>query len=383
MPRYTSAVEVVRGMILSAAYSYAHFLTRMASSSSSLSTSSASSLSSFEEVATRIIAERRRKRRNGGQDAGTTTQQRRKGGGSRQGKRPNKQRNRQLYHELLMKDYFNDGCTYDAKDFRRRFRMQRSLLLRILQDVVQRDEYFVQKRDACGLLGLSPHQKLTCALRFLAYGTSADQLDEYVRMGETTVLETVKRFCRCVIELYSNTYLRAPGEDDIRDILWRYAEKGWPGCLGALDVMHWEWKNCPMAWSGQFSGKDKVPTIALEAVVDCRLWFWHAFFGVPGTNNDLNILKRSPLFHRLAIGDYPEVTFHVNGNEYKYGFYLADGIYPSWKAIIKAISQPDGTKQQYFTTKQESQRKDVERGFGVLQVSYTHHFKLIVVSVTV
>ncbi|GKD28029.1 putative ribonuclease H-like domain-containing protein, partial [Tanacetum coccineum] len=28
----------------------------------------------------------------------------------------------------------------------------------------------------------------------------------------------------------------------------------------------------------------------LEAVVDQQLWFWHAYFGVPGANNDLNVL---------------------------------------------------------------------------------------------
>jgi hypothetical protein len=64
----------------------------------------------------------------------------------------------------------------------------------LLNAVVAHDRYFIQKKVALGLPGFSPHQKLTCALCFLAYGTSADQLDEYIKMAETTVLETISHF---------------------------------------------------------------------------------------------------------------------------------------------------------------------------------------------
>ena len=43
------------------------------------------------------------------------------------------------------------------------------------------------------------------------------------------------------------------------------------------------------AHRGAFQGKEGVANIALEAAVDCRLWFWHAWFGMPGANNDLTI----------------------------------------------------------------------------------------------
>ncbi|GKD40282.1 ALP1-like protein isoform X1 [Tanacetum coccineum] len=33
------------------------------------------------------------------------------------------------------------------------------------------------------------------------------------------------------------------------------------------DCMHWEWKNCPVSWHGQYGrGDKKYPTIMLEAV---------------------------------------------------------------------------------------------------------------------
>jgi hypothetical protein len=49
------------------------------------------------------------------------------------------------------------------------------------------------------------------------------------------------------------------------------------------------------------------------------------------------------------------------------GYYLADGIYPSWATFVKAIPKPQENKNKYFAKAQEACRKDVERVFEVLQ----------------
>ncbi|XP_038707305.1 uncharacterized protein LOC120002617 [Tripterygium wilfordii] len=46
------------------------------------------------------------------------------------------------------------------------------------------EPFFQQKMDAAGKLGLSSLQKITAAFRMLAYGVSADLLDEYVLVKE-------------------------------------------------------------------------------------------------------------------------------------------------------------------------------------------------------
>ena len=78
----------------------------------------------------------------------------------------------------LIKDYFADNPVYDANLFRRRFRMHRPLFIRILNDIQEHDDYFVQKNDALGFPGLTGIQKMTAAMRMLAYGMSADAVDE-------------------------------------------------------------------------------------------------------------------------------------------------------------------------------------------------------------
>jgi len=178
-------------------------------------------------------------------------------GGSKPGKAPNIDRNRAFFHQILMKDYFGESPTYPANLFRRRFRMRRELFLRIQGDLLEaRGHIFMQKRDALGFLGFSPEQKITSALRLLAYGSCADRNDEYIRMGESTSLAYLRQFCESVIDVYGPFYLRKPTADDLKFILSLHSAKGFPGRLGSLDVMHWEWKNCPTAWAGQYkSGK--------------------------------------------------------------------------------------------------------------------------------
>uniref|UniRef100_A0A0D3AC53 Myb-like domain-containing protein n=1 Tax=Brassica oleracea var. oleracea TaxID=109376 RepID=A0A0D3AC53_BRAOL len=127
------------------------------------------------------------------------------------------------------------------------------------------------------------------------------------------------------------------------------------------------WKNCPTAWKGQYTRGSGKPTIVLEAVASEDLWIWHAFFGPPGTLNDINVLDRSPVFDDIIKGHAPAVTYYVNGREYHLAYYLTDGIYPKWATFIQSIPLPQGPKAVLFAQHQEAVRKDVERAFGVLQ----------------
>ena len=248
--------------------------------------------------------------------------------------------------------------------------MHRPLFLRILRAVQREDEYFTIRCDATGLAGLGPLQKVCAALCILAYGLPTDAVDEYIQIGQTTARDCLIRFCRAIISSFSERYLRIPNHDDIARILRVNADRGFPGMLGSIDCMHWEWRNCPTAWRGQFCGRNSRPTMILEAVAGYDLWIWHAFFGMPGTNNDLNVLHRSPVFDPLRNGTMPPVHFTINGTTYNFGYYLADGIYPNWPTFVKAIRHTFEEKKVHFTTKQESCRKDIERAFGVLQARW-------------
>ena len=75
-------------------------------------------------------------------------------------------------------------------------------------------------------------------------------------------------------------------------------------------------------------GDHERPTIKLEAVTSHDLWFWHAFFGVAGSSNDIIVLQQSPIFNDVYDDKAPDSSFDVVGSHYKHGYYLVDGIYP-------------------------------------------------------
>jgi hypothetical protein len=154
----------------------------------------------------------------------------------------------------------------------------------------------LRKKNAVGALGFSCLQKVTAAFRQLAYGVPADYVDEYLWIGESTTIESLRKFVRAVCEVFGPEYLRPPNENDIARLLTIGEQRGFPGMIGSVDCMHWKWKNCPTAYQGMYCGHVKEPTIVLEAVASTDLWIWHAFFGLPGSFNDINVLHISYLF---------------------------------------------------------------------------------------
>ncbi|CAM8982022.1 unnamed protein product [Rhodiola kirilowii] len=225
-------------------------------------------------------------------------------------------RDREAGHERLENDYFSPNPVYPAETFRRRYRMGKHVFLRIVDALSHYDPYFQQRVDALGRKGLSPLQKCTAAMRMLAYGVSADAVDDYVRIGESTAIECLKKFVIDVIVIFEGEYLRKPNSNDVQRLLEMGEARGFP---------------------------------------------------VAGSNNDINVLDRSPIFDDILEGRAPEVNYSINGNNYDMGYYLADGIYPEWATFVKTISRPQGEKRKLFAKYQEGQRKDVERAFGVLQ----------------
>ena len=71
-------------------------------------------------------------------------------------------------------------------------------------------------------------------------------------------------------------------------------------------------------------------------------------FGVAGSNNDIDVLDRSPIFDDVLQGRAPEENYTINGNNYNVIYNLTDGIYPEWATFVKTIPRPQGEKRKLF-----------------------------------
>nr|KAJ0228469.1 hypothetical protein LSAT_V11C100044640 [Lactuca sativa] len=126
-------------------------------------------------------------------------------------------------------------------------------------------------------------------------------MDDYMRMSERTARESLYTLSRDVVETFGDVYLRKPSLHDLQELYVAHEERhGFPEMIGSIDCTHWKWKNCPVSWKGQYaSGHHGSPSLVVE----------------------------SPIFDDLLNGKAMDAPFTVNGNEYKYEYYLTDGIY--------------------------------------------------------
>jgi hypothetical protein len=140
---------------------------------------------------------------------------------------------------------------------------------------------------------------------------------------------------KTICKLYSHEYLRMPTKDDLKAIEKLHANvHGIRGMFGSIDCMHTYWKNYPVAWQGSYKGKEKKPSIVLEAIVDYHLLFWHAAYGYAGTVSDVTIWRMSPFLEQLLDGTFAELEKHVvpytiGSEQFNHLYFAVDGIYPN------------------------------------------------------
>jgi hypothetical protein len=135
---------------------------------------------------------------------------------------------------ILYADYFANNPLHGEAIFRRRFRMSRKFFLKIVYALQDYDSYFICKLDCIGMAGFFALQKCTVVMRMLAYRAPSDYTDDYLRMAESTAFDYFYRFCRAVITVFGDIYLRSPTVQDTAQILAFNEARGFSGCSKAL-----------------------------------------------------------------------------------------------------------------------------------------------------
>ena len=89
------------------------------------------------------------------------------------------------------------------------------------------------------------------------------------------------------------------------------------------------------------------------------------------------MLERSSVFTELAEERAPLVNYSINDNNYIMGYYLADGIYPSWSTFVKTISSPQGQKKKKKVISLKNKKKQ-GRMWSVRLECFNHVLQLFV-----
>lgn len=96
-----------------------------------------------------------------------------------------------------------------------------------------------------------------------------------MRIGESNVIKSLRRFVRTIYEVFGKEYLRPSNEYDTTRLLHIAKQRGFSGMVGNLDSMYWKWKNCPASYHGMYCGHAKELTIIVELVASTDLGILH------------------------------------------------------------------------------------------------------------
>jgi len=273
----------------------------------------------------------------------------------------------------VYQDYLDPDPLFE-RQFERIFCVTRSIFDRVWKVAVNADPFFTHVINPVTKKAIYPEVKVMMALKTMAFGVAPISFSDYFQMGETAERACVKKFCHSLAhdKELRDKYLRKPTKADVRGISQMHQDQfGYPGKMGCLDCMHLYWRTCPTAWQWQFkNGKEDHSSIILEAVADYNAWFWHSFFGSPGTNNDINTWDQSPLLRSMLDGTMDELDFEftIGKETFSKLWFMVDGIYPELSQFVKTVAVPlNNNFQTNYAKWQEGARKMIERAFGILQ----------------
>jgi len=162
--------------------------------------------------------------------------------------------------------------------------------------------------------------------------------------------------------------------DELKQIMQRYEEEGLQGVAGSVDVVHVKWANCPAGDFNRSKGKDSYPSLAFECITDYDRRILGVFGPQFGSNNDKHIVKIDDNIRFLNEDWLLQVEWKYYAQDGSVSsstgvYVICDNGYICWPTTMCPFmgSQMHGCLEDYFSSKVESLRKDVECVFSIMK----------------
>jgi hypothetical protein len=91
-----------------------------------------------------------------------------------------------------MADYFGELPRFSPDDFKRIFRISRSRYHELRNILCAGNVFFRERVDATYREAISTDAKMLISLKYLAYGTSVNDFQDYFHLGESAAMEFMK-----------------------------------------------------------------------------------------------------------------------------------------------------------------------------------------------
>ena len=263
--------------------------------------------------------------------------------------------------------------TREFKTFRRRFRMPAELFLDFFIPRVKAVNLFDSKYQSA----IPVEIKCLIALRILGRGHSADDNWDGSGVAESTCTAIFHKFIRGMVTHFFAESVKPPTGDKLTEVMATYARLGYPGAVGSIDCTHIYWGKCPVRLTNLCKGKEKVPSLSFEVVVDHTGCIHSCTEGFVGTCSDKMIVVNDAYAKQVSRGLYKDVEYSLYNKDgsfttYRGCYFISDcGYTRLWMFQMPLLNVHD-PRSVYWSEFLESVRKDVERTFGILKARFVY-----------
>ncbi|CAH1963126.1 unnamed protein product [Acanthoscelides obtectus] len=170
---------------------------------------------------------------------------------------------------------------FAPKDWHNYLRMNEETYLKLLSMVTP----LIKKQDTVMRKAISPHERLTATLRFLATGRSYEDLKFTTIISPQALGVIIPETCEAIYKVLRKDYFKFRQTEDEWKNITKHFENRWnfPHRLGAIDGKHID--IIRPSGSGSYFYNYKGSMVLL-AIVDARYQFIMCSFGVNGRISD-------------------------------------------------------------------------------------------------
>lgn len=272
-----------------------------------------------------------------------------------------RERNQKGEYHLLVKQ----AKLFDPEIFFQMFRMSSNKfeeLLRLIAPYITKDSL---RREP-----ISPEERLSVTLRYLATGDSFKTISTSYRMSDTTVGRIIKETSNIIWEvLQKEGFLDVPKTSKEWKLLGEQFERKWnfPNCIGAIDGKH-VIIQCPPRGGSMYFNYKKFHSIVLMATVNANYEFIMVDIGDYGRLSDGSVFSSSNLGYAInndTLNIPPPQQLDDNPTLYPYVF-VGDDAFPLKPCLLKPYpGQKQSVEERIFNYRLSRARRIVENAFGI------------------
>jgi hypothetical protein len=266
----------------------------------------------------------------------------------------------------------HDIRTTDGRDFRKNFRIPASFFDNMVT-WFKDNGWVVKEWDKFGRASVPLELKMLATFEMLGRAVPAAVPAGLIGCDAKTIKNFYHLFCRKVALHLKHLYIKFPSSvEEIRACVATYAEENLPGCMGSIDCVHVPWPKALASQRSWFVGKEGVPTVAFQVIVNHKRKILSVSRPHPGAHNDKTIASMDPALHSIRtlqrFISFAWQSCTAVGSATLYGVYLiCDGGYHFWRVLQRCNAVVSDPKQLFLMNRIASARKDVECTFGIIK----------------